>query len=270
MKIFLPLVCFCLSLGVISCSEEESSASEAELNHEETDVVVVQSVHPGFLSVTKRDSLCGNDYNYYVVSYAGVAKEEDAIQLVDSLLPSFPNAGYLWIPDFASLSGKEMFAVFLDQGKYPSYILEETVQKYKQKIPGIYVVRVDHNSERWVAYSPLDIRINNEKQRMILIYATPEDEDEYAEQGGEDWGWFVNDVGEYFADHHPEIIFESVYYSGLLPEEIKMLEDAVEPEGFGYILVDGKEMSFIGHDMPGSVISSACEFFGFQAPDSDY
>ena len=140
-----------------------------------------------FLANEKWDSLSyeyiqGQDKEYYILSYAGVETEKEAISMVDSLKPNFKNAGYLWIPDFESLSGKEMFAVFLDQSPYKSSVMT-SLQENKKDVPGIYMVRVNHSEDRWEAYSPIDIRINKERQKMIWTYATPEDQDEYAEEG---------------------------------------------------------------------------------------
>ncbi|CAG5087220.1 hypothetical protein CRYO30217_03420 [Parvicella tangerina] len=103
---------------------------------------------------------------------------------------------------------------------------------------------------------------------MILIYAKPEDEEIYAEEGGEDWGWFVNDVSEYFTNNHPQVLFANVYHDGLTDKEIKQIEDELQPEGFGYVFIDGNKKGWAGHDMPGSVIRSAEEFFGLEPAEN--
>lgn len=149
----------------------------------------------------------------------------------------------------------------------------ESYQAQKSKNKGTYLVRVNQDKERWEAYSPIDIRINGERQKMILTYAKPEDEEEYANEGGEDWGWFVNDVGQYFTDHHPEIEMGNVYGSGLLPEEIEKIENKLElgdDPGFGYVFLNGSKMGWASHDMSQSIISDACEFLGFPDPDLGY
>ncbi|MCB9188548.1 MAG: hypothetical protein H6600_04525 [Flavobacteriales bacterium] len=245
---------------------DENSKSETVESLDST--TQTANVNPHLLSVAKWDSL-SFEGDYFIINFKGVSTETEAIEVVDSLLPTFPDAGYLWIPDFASLSGKELFVVFLDQSKYKFSILE-TLQNNKIEHPGIYAVNVNQTTDRWVAYSPIDIRINGEKQKMILTYATPEDSEEYANEGGEDWGWFVNDVGEYFRQNHPEVQMESVFYSGLLPAEIEALEDELDLEGFCYIFTDGKNKMVVGHDMPDFVISEACIFFGFEEPDFGY
>lgn len=259
-------------LLMAACNNAETTPDETTTNEQETDVSTPEVVeeNEAFLSVTKWDTLKYEDTDeYYIISYAGTETEENAIAMIDSLQASFPNAGYLWIPDFKSLSGKELYAIFLDQSKYEWEIME-SLQKLKSDNEGIYLVRLNQSEERWVAYSPIDIRINGEKQKMILTYATPEDEEAYFAEGGEDWGWFVHDVTTYFNDNHPEILFESVFYSGLLPAEIEKLEEKVQPEGFCYIFIDGSEYGITGHDLPDGVIYNACEFFGFEAPEYGY
>ncbi len=37
--------------------------------------------------------------------------------------------------------------------------------------------------------------------------------------------------------------------------------------GFGYILKKGNTYSFVQHDMPDGVISSACDFFGLEVKE---
>lgn len=270
---------YLLLLAVIAftaCSENNSTSDNhiSENSNSDKDSVsteIVKEPKEYFLSKVNWDSIASTEKLCYVLNYAGTSTEEEAIQKVDSLLPNFPNAGYLWIPDFSSLSGKEMFAVFLDKSPY-RYSIMENMQNWKQDNPGIYLVKVDQSNERWVAYSPIDIRINGEKLKMILTYAEPEEVESYYEEGGEDWGWFVNDVGEFFADNHPEVMMESVFNSGLLDSEIQSIENELgdELEGFCYIFVDGKKKMVVGHDFSQSVISQACDFFGYELPDFGY
>ncbi len=268
MKLPILLTVLAASL-LVACTEatgeEVTNETSPSTSSMQGDSSIGLETHPAFLSSIRWDTI-NDEGDYYILNYAGTPSEEEAVALVDSLIPSFPNAGYLWIPDFASLSGKELFAVFLDQNKY-KYGIMESLQAHKTDMEGIYVVNVSQDSERWVAYSPIDIRINGEKAKMILTYATPEEEEAYFNDGGEDWMWFVSDVQTYFNENHPEILFESVYYCDLLPEEIEQLEQELDLEGFCYIFTDGKNKAVMGHDLSDFVIAEACEFYGFEAPD---
>lgn len=257
---------------LISCGSSEQDSSTDISENVETNTPE-DLVNENFLSVEKWDSLAyeyeGNK-SYYIINYAGHEDEESAIAMVDSLKPNFPNAGYLWIPDFASLSGKEMYAVFLDQTTDELEIMDN-FNALRKDNKGTYVVRVNQDEERWEAYSPIDIRVDGKKQKMILIYARPEDEEKYAKEGGVDWEWFVADVGSYFGGHHPEILFASVFGSNFLENEIKKIEDQLdlgEDPGFGYVFMDGEKLGWAENDMPKNVISQACDFFGLPEPDS--
>lgn len=139
------------------------------------------------MSTSKWDSL-NNDGDYYIINFSSGNTKDEAQKVTEATLPISEGAGYLWIPDFASLSGKEIYSVFLDQSK-DMFSIMESLQLHKAQFPGIYAVRVNHSKERWVAYSPIDIRINGEKQKMILTHARPEEEEAYYNDGGEDWMW---------------------------------------------------------------------------------
>ena len=203
-------------------------------------------------------------YGFYIINVSASANVNGAVSRVQELQKKGHPAGYLWLPDYESISDKELYAVFIG----PFDGLDSCVKylvEYQNEVPKAYAIKVNHEKKRFVIHNKFDFRINNKKQYMILTYATPEGQDEYAEGGGEDWGWFVNDVANYFDKYHAEnVFFGSVYYSWFNKKDIAKLVDELELEGFGYVLIKGKEKSFTPHDMPDGVISSACEFFGFK------
>ena len=271
-KIILSAAVFALSFMACETADTESKADEtnvvskANADTASTDEaeVVPEFIAPKYFLSKEKWAEKPVDYGQiYIINYAGAETQERAIAIVDSLIPTFPNAGYLWIPDFESLSGEELYAVFITS-EPSKYSIEDELKKCKADLPKSYIVKVNHTDERWVTYSPLDVRINKKKQPIVAIYEEPAAGDEYASDGGEDWGWFVNDVNTYFGDNHPEVIFTSIYHGGLTDGEIKKIEEDMELEGFGYVLIDGKNREFVGHDMPGGVISVACEFFGLE------
>lgn len=102
-----------------------------------------------------------------------------------------------------------------------------------------------------------------ESKRRILTYSTPEDEEEYAEQGGEDWGYFNYLVEEYFKKKHPAVEVGTFFESDLSTAERKRLEKKLDLEGFGYVLIDGEKSHFLVHDMYDGIIKDAVAFFGF-------
>ena len=111
------------------------------------------------------------------------------------------------------------------------------------------------------AYSANDIRMNSKR---ILIYSTPEDEAEYAEEGSDDWAYFTHYVSEYFKEKHPGVEVGDFNSSNLSPEEMKNLEKKLNLEGFGYVLIDGEKTRFLVHNMYDEVIADAIGFFGFK------
>ena len=202
--------------------------------------------------------------DFWIISITGSPDVKIAEREVEKLKGKGHKAGYLWVPDYESLSGKQVYVVYIG----PFDDRDECVKyfgKCKKDYKDCYAVKVSHDKTRVVIFNKFDIRINDVKQYLILIYATPEDEEEYAENGGEDWGWFVNDVSEYFGKNYENKVYiESVYGSWFTDQEIQKLKQELELDGFGYVLVKGNSKMFVAHDMPDGVISSACDFFGLE------
>lgn len=270
-----PFVFFIL-LGILgSCefsgNKNAKESEETETISSQSDAVnEVSADNQSRLSLHKWYSLIDEKNEYYILNYAATAEEKEAIEEVNSLRKTYPNAGYLWIPDFASLSGSEVFVVFLDQTKDQSKILE-LLDNSKAENPSIYAVRVNQSSERWAAYNSGDIRINGQRinadsPQRIYIYQTPTKIDEYEEEGGEDWGYFTEEVSKYFEKRHPTIKVDEFYNGSLSSHEIKYLEEKLDlkSQGFGYILTDGDTSLFIEHNMSDEVISQAKKFFGLK------
>lgn len=103
MKLYLPIFLLAILFTACNSSENESDADSSK-NGDADSTLVEKAANENVLSVEKWDSIA-YDYQgnkeYYIISYAGQKKEEDAIAMVDSFKPSYPKAGYLWIPDFA-------------------------------------------------------------------------------------------------------------------------------------------------------------------------
>lgn len=250
----------CLSIAMIACN---STADQDGENVNDTIAVSDIGNDQVIESIIARTTDENMSVPFYIISVEGIADENEAASHADELLETYDKVGYLWIPDYESLSGKELFAVFLgpyDTEKDCIAALEE----YKKTNKAAYGVLVNHEKTRKELHGCYDIRIDGKKQNLVLIYSTPEDEDAYAEEGGEDWGWFVNDVSGYFSNNQKNIEFGSVYYGWLTESQITALENEIHPEGFGYIGIKGNEKIFISHDTPDSVIGSLCDFFGYE------
>jgi hypothetical protein len=99
------------SLTACQSSEVES----ADKNDEIETVEEIPVINESLLTLEKWETVANKDKAYYILNYAGVESEERAAAMVDSLKKYFPKAGFLWVPDYASLSGKKLFSVFLYQ-----------------------------------------------------------------------------------------------------------------------------------------------------------
>ncbi len=200
---------------------------------------------------------------FWIIAVSAFQTADSASAEVLKLRGAGKKAGYLWIPDYSTLSGKKLFCVFLGPF-YTETDAGRILMPYKKENPGAYAVKADHSGSRYALYSSFDIRKDNVKMNMVLIYATQADMEAYANEGGEDWGWFVNDVGGYIAKEMKNVFYGTLYDTWFSETEIKALEKELQLSGFGYIMIKGKEKSFIHHDTPDSIISSLCEFFGYE------
>jgi hypothetical protein len=202
--------------------------------------------------------------SFYIISISGTADIKEAVEQVKSLKAKGHPAGYLWIPDFPSLSNKELYSVFIGPFERMDSTIEY-LEKYKKTNANAYAVEASKSTTRTTVFGKFDIRKNNIKQFLILTYAKPKAEEEYFNNGGEDWGWFVGDVGEYFRKHYPDkVLMESVYNGWLLPKDIEALEKELGLSQFGYVFINGKNKSFTPHSPPDGVIIEACDFFGLK------
>lgn len=251
---------FLVLLAAFACSENNSKKEETTpKTNEEVDSSEIQSTEP----LLEQISDANTEAPFYIISVAGFENIDSARKEALILKEEYEEAGFLWIPDYESLSGKEMYVVFLGPYTYESGCMEALFE-YKNDNPSAYAVLVQHKDERKAIYDKFDFRLNGQKQKMVLTYAKPEESEEYFEEGGEDWGWFTGDVGSYLSHYHSDVIYSSVYNSWLDESDIKKLESEMELDGFGYIMINGNEKSFTHHDLPDGVISAICEFFEFE------
>lgn len=200
--------------------------------------------------------------SFFIINVEGFENEADAQAKVRELRQVHEEANYLWLRDYQSLAQKDLFVVFLG----PYYQIDHCIRKletYRKTQPAAYAVEASQNTERVEIRGKYDIRFNGEKLYLIFIYSDPVDVEDYYASGGEDWGWFTGDVSQYFGVVYPNKVLVSSVYNGPFSEsEIKLLEEEMQLENFGYILVKDGEKDFISHDLSGNVIEQACRFFG--------
>jgi len=260
MKLSFLLLSFLFLL--VSCGEDTANQSkEKDAPKEETDSTQVQEEKLEEI-LEKENELPISERGFWIINIAAAETEQEAIRQVIELRKKDPKYGYLWIPDFTSLSGKELFAIFKGPYSMESDVLPVLLE-HKKEHPKSYAVKVlDTETNRYTIHGKFDFRLNKKKQNLVLTYSRPEDVTEYAESGGEDWAFFVDDVRTYMKEHHPDLKFESLYYSGYSDAIIKKIQKELDLEGFGYICIKPNgEKFFIPHDFPQDIIEQINVFF---------
>jgi len=204
---------------------------------------------------------------FFIINVEATDDEFVASDKVRDLRKTYEKANYLWIPDYASLSGKKLYSVFIGPFELSE---EEAVMKEllnrKKTDKNAYALLVSHEDKRVEMHDKYDFRVNGKKQKLILAWADPLKAEEYFDAGGEDWGWYMNEVSEYFATNYGDKV--KMYYmpAWVTEKELrKLVSDAGgNPEVFGYVFLDGTKKSYVKHNPSFVVIEAALKFFGFQ------
>jgi len=199
---------------------------------------------------------------FFIISVSSTNDKYTAAEEVVKLRETYEDVNYLWIPDYKSLSGKELYSVFLGTYTYLPTAMAE-LMKFKKTNKDAYGVEVSQTNKRLLLIDKYDIRVDDKKLKIIIGYADPKVEENYFAEGGEDWTWFVDDVATFYKEH-----YENEVYFCYMPEWIpldelkKMVKDINgDSETMGYILIDGKNKNFLQHNMSGEIISESCDFF---------
>ena len=88
-----------------------------------------------------------NSKGFYVINVAAVKTESEAKTKVTSLINEGNFASYLWIPDYASLSGAKYFLVYIGPF-YSQHDCEVATQEYRKKNPSAYGLLVSPTNKR--------------------------------------------------------------------------------------------------------------------------
>jgi translation initiation factor IF-1 len=84
---------------------------------------------------------------FYILNIAAVSTSDEAELKAKELKKKGYNAGYLWIPDYASLSGAKFYSVYI--GPFTTqYECEVATDKYKKLFPGSYGLLVSQDNKR--------------------------------------------------------------------------------------------------------------------------
>lgn len=116
---------------------------------EEKNVMVLKQYHnvnnPSTLNENKK--LVFQSPCYVIVTGAYVTENDARNGVSQTIAEGYSNAGYLWIPDYPSLSGKQFFSTFL--GPYPTYDeCKVSLNSIRQTGKSWYGVKVSYENTR--------------------------------------------------------------------------------------------------------------------------
>jgi translation initiation factor IF-1 len=84
---------------------------------------------------------------FYILNVAAVSTNNEAELKSKELIRKGYSAGFLWIPDYASLSGAKLYSVYI--GPFATqYECEVATDKYKKLFPGSYGLLVSQDNKR--------------------------------------------------------------------------------------------------------------------------
>jgi hypothetical protein len=84
---------------------------------------------------------------FYIINVSAIKSEEDAKKKVRELQSQGYNSDYLWIPDYASLSGSLYYSVYIGP-YYSQYDCEVATEDYKRVNPKAYGLKVSQENQR--------------------------------------------------------------------------------------------------------------------------
>ena len=120
-------------------NEDEEEIEEIIIESSETDLVEIEEIEGN-----TNYKFSGQDF--YIIAEDIASSEEEAKRLVEILeYEGFEKTGYLWIPDYKSLSGAEYYSVFIG----PFLTIEECaleVERYRKSNPSAYGLLVSNKS----------------------------------------------------------------------------------------------------------------------------
>jgi len=105
-----------------------------------------------FITENKNQPLLVNDEyksnkDCYIVNVSAMKTEESARKKVEKLKNEGYESGFLWIPNFSSLSGAEYYSVFI--GPFGTQLeCEQATEDYRKINPKAYGLLVSQNPER--------------------------------------------------------------------------------------------------------------------------
>ena len=131
---------------LLDLKKKELELKERELDLREREINQKGRKNNNGVSVPS-PSMNTDQNSFYIVSVDAVISEREAQEKAMNLSRNGYSANYLWIPDYASLSGAQMYTVYI--GPYSTqYECEVATENYRKIQPGVYGLLVNQSRMR--------------------------------------------------------------------------------------------------------------------------
>lgn len=111
---------------------------------------------------------------FYIINVAAYNKESQAKAKASELKKNGISSGHLWIPDYASLSGAQLYSVYIGPF-FTQYDCEVATEEYRKKHPGAYGVLVSQDRKRVQIYGIGKVTVTPKESTPITINDTQQE-----------------------------------------------------------------------------------------------
>jgi hypothetical protein len=223
-------------LMVIACQDPKQNidkeAKKTSIQKNEEDIV--------------RTKAADYSFGFFLINVNATKDENMAKCHARELRLNGYKSGYLWIKDFESLSGKDLFSIFIGPFEDLDSCLN-VLDQYKNIDPKAYAVKANQDKDRIVIRNRNDFRVNNLRVGRIYTFLN----DKYREafyKKIEDWGYVFNGIGGFYEMEKNKWVyigheFNLEKYSQ--KELIKLGLENLESEKYGCILLKDDKAQYI-------------------------
>jgi len=219
-----------------SCGNNEVKSSD---NADSIDVAKINDIE---VKMTTQEDY---KFGFYLINVSASADKNEAIEGVRKLNSEGYPSGYLWIKNFESLSGKELYSIFIGPFKDIDLCLYQ-LEKYKKIDPKAYAVKAEQSNNRIVIYGRSDFRVNNRAVGQIYAYLNDGYREEFYNRIV-DWGYIFNGMSEFYEIDKDKWVYIGRYFKfdDYTPRELRRLGlDDLKSEKYGCILIKGDSAEY--------------------------
>jgi hypothetical protein len=152
-----------VSIVFASCGDSQTATKEKELELKEQELkqkeesllddkkkeieLKEQELKQKEEELKSKSDISTQKSGFYILNVAAVSTHDEAESKSEELIRKGYSAGFLWIPDYKSLSGAKFYSVYI--GPFDTqYECEVATDKYKKIFPGSYGLLVSQESKR--------------------------------------------------------------------------------------------------------------------------